>query len=629
MASVVAASAPPTTSLAHDYLAQCVSTERAANKQRQAAATDLGNSARAALEWAVLKRWERDYEFGSFRFECDTFHACHKAPEGSIVCFNAALGFYGCRVCRRAHCCRGRWNDCILVLGNDGAYTCAFSGRVVEYDMAAGNFDEEVRIRSLSKKDAVSRGGDTLENMHMNGKVLRDTLAHAKEWHRQTERQKRWRTPDEEEAVDDADDHDTPEEPSEGRARAAKRARIEEDEDVDEDNGELDDDFDAGEEDEIHGYGTEAQPEDYDMLDAEPLDEPVHRGKRSGGDSDDDGARFGDNGGGADDDGGGGFGGGGDGGDRASRYTTTDVYRSGILVSQWSRNMDATLSKPHNLEPLDTTLVPTSFLSSVPLDLNRYHAVEHALCHFDTEYATELSGVAQQFDASGLSTDDEEDASGTLRKSLTESAPSTPPQPSSVLMDTTTAAITRQRAYARALRRVKRGIENDVCSVLRALHGKRIETESDYINFSMRLFHLLLRADPMHMPMHLQKLGFVVVLDLLIKPFVITDGLVQSAKTRKKREYNHLIWNADAVLADWQRVGLLELLFVDEGHRGALSEARYTRVQLECVYKFRKQHQIKRAQFKQWTSETRQVLMRMATVSPTAFHAALFSCPLL
>lgn len=307
-------------------------------------------------------------------------------------------------------------------------------------------------------------------------------------------------------------------------------------------------------------------------------------------------------------------------------------------MTQWTRNMNRVLSKPHNLEPLDTTVVPTSFLASVPLDLNRYHTMEHALRQFDTEYATELSGVAQQFDAAGTGfggddADGDDSTTDVLRKSTTTtvsegSAPSTPTQ-STALVDATRTIHSRQYTYNRTLRRARRGIENDVCSVLRALHGRRTDTEMEYVNFSIRLFQLLLRDDPMHMPMHLQKIGFVVVLDLLLKPFVVTDSLMQLNKTRKKREYNHIIWNADETLAEWQRSGLLDLLFVDEGHRNMTPDARYTRAQLECVYKFRRQQQIKRANFKQWTSDTRHVLMRMATASPTAFHAALFSCPLL
>jgi hypothetical protein len=317
------------------------------------------------------------------------------------------------------------------------------------------------------------------------------------------------------------------------------------------------------------------------------------------------------------------------------------VYQSGVLVHEWRRNLDATLSKPHNLAPLDTTLVPASFLASVPLDLNRYHGMETALRQFDAEYAEELSGVAQHFvDAVGLSDaddgDDDDSATDVLRKSAAAtasssesySAPATPTQ-ATLLVDTTAALQSRQRIYKRALRRVRRVIENDVCSVLRTLHGRRTDAETEYVNFSLRLFHLMLRADPMHMPMHLQKLGFVVVLDLLLKPFVVTDCLAPASKTQRKREYNHLVWNADEQLVGWQRSGLLDLLFVDEGHRTTASEGRYTRAQLESAYKFRKLHQIKRAQFKQWTSDTRHVLMRMAAASPTAFHAALFSCPLL
>lgn len=604
-----------------------IGTARERSEELREAARSISQSATDALAWSVLKRWERDGEFNSFRFECDTYHACQNTPD-HIVCFNKALGFFGCVDCGRVHRCAADWNTCIMALDVTGAYTCVFSGRHIAYDTAAGTFSEEVRIGSLSHKDSVNRTRDTLESMQLPRGELGTALEYSKQWERQRTRQKRWR---EEEEGEDAEGSD--------ESSAEKRPRIDIDAAADDDSkseeapGEAEGDADSDHEREWTNYGTETHAMDYDEFFATPPEKPRKRGGDGGGEASD-----AEGGPGPGDEAGDGFGGGGggsgDSGDRVSRFTTTDVYKSGTQVGQWQRNTAQLMTRAHNLTHMDTTVVPPSFLAAVPLELNRYRAVEAALRAFDAEYAAELSDVAQTFTTEPLSPPADE-RSQTSADSLTASAPATPTPATSYTETMPTASmigtLTRQRAYDRTMKRVRRGVEQDVRAVLHALVGQRTDKEMDYINFSLRLLRILMRETPRHMPVHLQRIGLVVMLDLLVSSFVVYDNVNYAGD----RKYNHIVWNADEALAAWSTAGLVELMFVEETRRTKPKKPLTgpgrvvpTRAQLERIRAFREQYNIKRAQFAKWTSETRRLLGRITAASAPAFHAALFSCPL-
>jgi hypothetical protein len=695
------------------------------DKLRRDASCTLQQTATQTLEWAALKRWERDYEFQTFRFACDRKHVCWNDNQGesTIITVSAALRFFGCRECGRSHICRGRWDNCIKVLTEAGEYICAFSGQFIDTESSIGTYDGECRMIALQKEQSITFGGESIEGMQSQGNAMSAIIKDSRDWIRQDERQKRQREKDEEMMAGMFHEMDEPEmrEPSAKRARkmrttllsdtvvaassstllsknyVAKRDYEGDGEDdasdpalgydekgdlspcyPDEDDENHADTMDIvtfdvmdskGDNHTVHSEGTKwrraynsstkkpiatdkdhkdtsthkkfhatatntttaaaaaATREDKDIIPSEGAD-ITGNGSGDGTAGDYDASAGGSSVGGEREVGGG-----------ETRITTSNARMSGVNVGAWSRNTDRLMRYDHNLDALDASRVSASFLQHVTLELNTYDTMERALHAFDKMYADELA-LERQFGAASLT--DEDSGSGNEQSPIhmdtsgEENGVATSSSSTSSSMDITTSLeierpLNTQRAYKRALHKVKQSIENDMRTIVQVLsdvNDDRITVHErclTYVNFGMRLFRVLVHADPVrHTPSRLAHIGVALMLELLADKFVIIDTVAGS-------NYKCLIWNADEWLSRLKDSKMFDLLLIEDARRNKQENRRtaarqYAPHQLQRIQQFREQYVFTRAQVTTWVASTRKLLIQVASTSPHAFHAALFSC---